>query len=192
MATTRKRIISGSGLTCCVAIAVVALTLLSGCASSKTAAEPSTSAVKHDLQLRPVLTEAPIGSSTCPSAAHDENASTTPVAACSADGKTLYSLGAAAVSGYQVASVSDPIASSGGPPWQIEVALDSTGKAALATLTQDLVAKTPPQSQMAIYVHGRVRSAPTVMEPITAGMVAIACGCTQMQADQLVSDINSP
>jgi preprotein translocase subunit SecD len=116
----------------------------------------------------------------------------TPVASCSADGKTLYSLGAAAVSGDHVASVSDPKASSGGPPWQIEVALDSTGKAALAALTQDLATKTPPQSQMAIYVHGRVRSAPLVMQPITAGIVAIACACTQMQADQLVSDIKSP
>jgi preprotein translocase subunit SecD len=175
-------------------LALVATTLLAGCTSTKTASQPSQSPAPHDLQLRPVLAEAPIGTSTCPTATHDETASMSPMYACSDDGKTLNSLGPAGVTGDQVAAVSLAPNNSGGPkePIQVLVTFTSTGSAAIQQMTRDLATKSPPESQMAIYVAGRVKSSPMVEEPIIGGSLVISGNFTQAQADQLVSDIKSP
>jgi len=69
------------------------------------------------------------------------------------------------------------------------VALDDAGTAALANVTKELAAKPAPQSQLAIYVHGRVQSAPVVMTPLTAGDLIIAADFTKAQAQQLVDGL---
>jgi preprotein translocase subunit SecD len=145
----------------------------------------------RDLQLRPVLTMTPLGSGTCPSADRDAADSTTPVSACSADGSLLFSLGVAAVGGDQVSSVSVQDSAAGGTV-EIHVDLDDTGTAALANVTKELATKPAPQSQLAIYVHGRVQSAPVVMAPLTSGTVVIAGDFTKAQAQQIVDGLAVP
>lgn len=127
-----------------------------------------------------------LGTASCPSSDHDAASGTTPVSACSTDGSTLYSLGPAAVSGDQVSSLSvDDSAGSAA----IQVSLDDAGSTALTDATTALAAKTAPQSQLAIYVHGRVLSAPVVMAPLTSGTVTIAGGFTHAQAQQIVDGL---
>jgi preprotein translocase subunit SecD len=163
-------------------------TMLTACASTTPTPQSAPTPRPRDLQLRPVLAMAPLGNATCPATSHDAASSTTPVSACSADGTTLYTLGAAAVTGNQVSAVSVQDSAGSGTS-QIQVTFDHAGTAALATLTTQLAAKSEPQSQMAIYVHGRVQSAPLVMAPITAGVVAIAGNFTKAKAQQLVDGL---
>jgi preprotein translocase subunit SecD len=113
------------------------------------------------------------------------------VSACSTDGTNLYSLGPAVVSGEQVASVTVQDSATGGTA-EIQVALNDAGTAALSTMTTDLAGKASPQSQLAVYVHGRVQSAPTVMAPITTGSVTITGDFTKAQAQQIVDGLAVP
>jgi preprotein translocase subunit SecD len=168
-------------------VMLVAVSLVAGCGSSAATSRGST-AGERDLQLRPVLSTAPLGAASCPSTNRDGAASATPVSACSADGSTLYSLGAAVIGGAQVSSLSVQDSSVGGAA-EIQVILDGSGKAALANLTKELVSKPAPQSQVAIYIHGRVQSAPAVMEPITSGALTITGDFTRAQAQQLVDGL---
>lgn len=167
---------------------LAAVALLAGCGSSTAASPSGSSAGGRDLQLRPVLAMTLPGSGSCPSADRDAAGSTTPVSACSTDGSTLYSLGPAAVTGSQVSSLSVQDAAAGGTA-EIQVALDDAGTAALANVTKELAAKPAPQSQLAIYVHGRVQSAPVVMAPLTSGDLTIAGDFTKAQAQQLVDGL---
>jgi len=167
-------------------VMVAAVTMVAGCGSSAT--PPGSTVGERDLQLRPVLSTTPLGTASCPSADRDVAASTTPVSACSADGSTLYSLGAAAIVGAQVSSLSVQDSASGGTA-EIQVALDDSGTAALANLTKELASRPAPQSQLAIYIHGRAQSAPTVMEPITSGSITITGNFTKAQAQQLVDGL---
>jgi preprotein translocase subunit SecD len=95
------------------------------------------------------------------------------------------------VSGGQVSSVSVQD-STGGGSTEIQVALDDAGTTALTNATTQLATMPAPQSQLAIYVHGRAQSAPTVMTPITSGSVTIAGDFTKAQAQQMVGGLAAP
>lgn len=60
------------------------------------------------------------------------------------------------------------------PEPTLQVSLDSAGAEALASLTGDLVERTPPQNQIAIVVDDEVISAPTVLSAITDGVIQIS------------------
>jgi preprotein translocase subunit SecD len=71
---------------------------------------------------------------------------------------------------------------------EIQVSLDGAGTTALSSVTTELAGKPAPESQLAIYVHGRVLSAPVVMAPLTSGTMIIA-GFTGGQAQQIVDGL---
>jgi preprotein translocase subunit SecD len=107
------------------------------------------------------------------------------------DGATLYSLGPAGVAGDQVASATVQDSASGDTA-EIQVALTDAGSTSLSTMTTDLAGGAAPQSQLAVYVHGRVLSAPTVMAPITSGSITIAGDLTKAQAQAIVDGLIGP
>jgi preprotein translocase subunit SecD len=89
------------------------------------------------------------------------------------------------VTGGQVATIAVGDSSGGGGA-DIDVTLDDAGSAALASITGELSVKSPPQSQLAIYVLGQVQSAPTVSEEIVGGAVVINGDFTTAQAQEIV------
>ncbi len=168
---------------------LLGLSFLTACGSPTSPTATSTASQGgRDLQLRPVLAVSPPGASACPSENRDAASTSSPVTACSTDGKLLYSLGAAGVIGDQIASVSVQDSASGGTS-EIQVTLNDAGTSALSKMTTDLASKSDPQSQMAIYIHGRVQSAPSVMAPITTGAVTVAGDFTHAQAQQIVDGL---
>lgn len=156
---------------------------------------PSVSGTDIGLQLRPVLDAQPATPGECPTPsagtpASSSPATVAPVTACAADGKLVYSLGPAAVTGTQwetLSVVDDP--SSGTS--QVLGTLDPTGSGALSQATAELVGNEMPRDQLAFYVDGVVESAPTVQQPIYGGVVLIAGGFTRDEAQQLVEQLTA-
>ena len=142
-----------------VSAGVMAVIVVAGCSAAPTPAASSTGTqspsptvgpvADKDFQLRPVLAAEPAAQGACPPTHTAEPASTAPITACSVDGTVQYSLGPAAVTGGQVATIAVGDSSSGGGT-DIDVTLDAAGSTALTSITGELSAKSPPQSQLAI------------------------------------------
>jgi len=177
---------------------LIAVFVVAGCSTAPTPTVSSTvtqspsptvrPVADQDLQLRPVLTAEPAAKGACPPPHSAEPASTSPIKACSVDGTVLYSLGPAAVTGGQVATLAVGDSSAGGGA-EIDVTLDAAGSTALTSITEELSVKSPPQSQLAIYVLGQVQSAPTVSEAILGGAVVISGDFTTSQAQEIVDGL---
>jgi preprotein translocase subunit SecD len=173
---------------------LTATTMLAACSTDPTSAPTTASTGSSpsgpaDLQLRPVLAEGPVGTATCPTWAQDAASRDDAVAACSTDGQILYSLGPASVTGDQISSASVQVSDGSA---QVVIAFDEAGKTALSTITAQLAGKVEPQSQLAIYLHGRVQSAPSVHEAVTGGVIAIYGGYTPAEAQQIVDQLAVP
>jgi len=178
-----------------ISAVVIATVVLVGCGASPASTSSSGSQLPGstagpvadvDLQLRPVLSEAPTASCTLPRVAAPPAKS--PVEACSADGTLRYTLGPAAVTGNQVASISVAKSAVVGSP-EIDITLDAKGSAALAAITGQLAGNDPTRSQLAVYVHGQVQSSPSVSQSIQGGSVVITGDFTTAQAQAIVDGL---
>lgn len=104
--------------------------------------------------------------------------------ACGSDG-IRYTLGKVELDGSRVSEVKAALRDT----WYVGLSLDQEGARLFDRLTTDLAAKTPPQNQLAIVVHGRVVTAPTVSAPISGGKVEITGNFTKKDAEKLVAEI---
>lgn len=133
------------------------------------------------VQFRRVLTAA---AGTCPSPAPSGTF-------CDTKGMR-YTLGKVELDGSHVSDVKADMDSKGTPPyWYVRLTLDDEGKRLFGQLTTDLAKKQPPANQLAILVGDEVVTAPTVMDPITAGEIQISGGFTQDQVKALAAKITS-
>ena len=92
------------------------------------------------------------------------------------------------MTGKHVAAISVGTGAVAGGP-EIDITLDAEGSAALAAVTGQLAVQEPPQSQLAIYVHGEVQSSPFVSQSIQGGSVVITGGFTTAQAQAIVDGL---
>ena len=137
-----------------------------------------------DLQLRPVLGVGNAGLGACPVTATVTPPATEPTSICSQDGKLIYSLDKAAVTGGHVSGLK--VSAQQGSP-VIQISFDPLGGAALSRVTAGSSLQQPPLSQLAIVSHGRVQSAPVVTEQID-GRVMIISGFADTAAAQAAID----
>ncbi len=141
----------------------------------------------YAVQFRPVLTEAPVGATPCPTEPVQSPAAQ-PATACSADAALVYTLGPAAVSGDAIATLR-PEASAGGG-FEVVVDLTPTGSTAFATLTTQLATQQAPQNQLSIYARGRVLSSPYVASPILGGVAQIGGFPTLAAAQDFITAVS--
>lgn len=151
-------------------------------------ASPAVAARAVGFQLRPVLTAHALAGRDCTvSSSLAENLSEQ-IQACSADKRTEYLLGPAAVTGDQVTQVS---ASSTGSALQtnISVTFDDAGASALQTMSQTLSKQSAPQSSMAVLLRGEVQSTPMFVEPVTGNVAIFVVPLSKVQAMVLIDGI---
>jgi preprotein translocase subunit SecD len=147
----------------------------------------TTSAAGYALQIRPVLTEAPVGATPCPKDPAQTPAAT-PTTACSTDGTLVYTLGPAALAGDGIANLqADPATIGGG--FEVIVELTPAGSTAFATMTGYLAQQQAPQNQLAFYAQGRVLSSPYVSTAIVGGLAQIAGFPTFAAAQDFVTAV---
>lgn len=125
------------------------------------------------------LTCPPDGAAGCLADRTDES-----VVVLGADETEKYVLGPAIVDDTDVLEAR----AHGGQPastgWSIDAQLSPEGSDALASATRASVG-----DRIAIVVDGLVISAPTVAEPITAGVVVVAGGLSENEAERLASSL---
>ena len=112
-----------------------------------------------------------------------------PLVTCSVTGDRVYKLGPVEVSGAEIVSVSAKPAPGGSSGWVIVLKASEAGKTGIADITRRLSGKRPPENELAVVVDGRVVTAPTVQEPITAGELQISGTFDQAAAHDLVARI---
>lgn len=139
----------------------------------------------RDLQLRPVLT---LESAHCTPGSTPAPVSASPIRACAADGTIQYTLGPAAVTGSQVQTIAVGTGLVSGTA-EIDITLDAAGAAALAAVTGEVSQLPEPRTELAIYVHGRVQSAPYVSSAIEGGSMIIRGDFTTAQAQAIVDSL---
>lgn len=163
-----------------VVLAAVLVTWRTG--SSQSVVSPSSTGYR--IQFRPVLDEtvAPPGSCRDPI---QHQASASNIRACSADGSTLYTLGAAAVAGDGVAELTAEPASSGG--FEVVLHLTAAGANSFRSMTAELVTHPAPRNQFAVYLRGVVQLSPYVEQPITTAVVTVPGFSTQAEAEAFVA-----
>jgi preprotein translocase subunit SecD len=152
-------------------------------APAPTGPSPSATATSagYALQIRPVLSVAPAGATSCPTSPLQTPA-TEPATACSVDGTLVYSLGPAAVSGDAIASMEAQADATGGG-FDVVVQLTPAGSSAFETTTAFLAQQQAPQNQLAFYANGEVLSSPYVSTAIVGGVAQIG-GFTTLAAAQ--------
>jgi len=166
--------------------------LLTGCTTTTTTTTAPTvdplpsqsTGPELDLQLRPVLEVAPAGAGQCPARLDVTPVANQAASACSQDGKLVYSLGPAAVTGARVSDMT--VSHQGGSP-VVQISLDALGGAGLSSVTAEIAQLEQPRSQLAIVSHGRVQSAPVVTEQID-GRVMMVSGFADDAAAQAAID----
>ena len=152
--------------------------LLGACSSAN---RPS----PQGIQLRPVLSESQATAASCPEPVQ-ASASASNVRACSADGTVLYTLGAAAVTGDQVADLTvQPGASNG---YEVTVRFSDSGSSAFRSLTGELASQDSPNNQFAFYARGVVQSSPYVSAAIDSGTAVVTGFANESEASQFVTD----
>ena len=73
--------------------------------------------------------------------------------------------------------------------WVVAYELTPAGTEAFADATTAAVSQRPPQNRIALLIDGVVRSAPTVVNPITDGRAAITGDFTESVAEALAASI---
>lgn len=147
--------------------------------SNQSGSTPTTKPAPEAVQFRRIV-------KTEPGACATTSATTTTPdgTACGSDG-VRYTLGKVELDGSRVSEVKAALRDT----WYVGLSLDQEGARLFDRLTTDLAAQTPPQNQLAIVIHGRVVTAPTVSAPITGGKVEITGNFTKKDAEKLVAEI---
>jgi hypothetical protein len=170
-----------------VAVAVVLFSHRVPPAPGPTGPSPSPTAAGYALQIRPVLTEGPVGATPCPKSPV-QTAAAEPATACSADGTLVYTLGPAAVSGDAIAAMEARAESVGGG-FDVVVQLTPAGSSAFETATAFLAQQQAPQNQLAFYAQGEVLSSPYVSTAIVGGVAQIGGFPTLVAAQAFVTAV---
>ncbi|GAA1144443.1 hypothetical protein GCM10009630_48750 [Kribbella jejuensis] len=129
------------------------------------------------VEFRRVLTSKP---GTCATPAPDGTA-------CDDKGM-LYTLGKVELDGSHVTEVKSGHDSTNNY-WYVNITLDPEGEQLFAHLTGALAKQVPPANLLAIVVHGRVVSAPSVQSEITGGQVQITGNFDQAAVEALAKQI---
>ncbi|HWD82071.1 MAG TPA: hypothetical protein VG497_24405 [Kribbella sp.] len=129
------------------------------------------------VEFRRVLTTK---AGTCPTPAPDGTA-------CDDKGM-VYTLGKAELDGSHVTDVKSGYDSTNNY-WYVTIALDPAGDKLFAQLTGALAQQAPPANLLAIVVHGRVVSAPSVQSEITGGQVQITGNFDRPAVEALAKQI---
>lgn len=129
------------------------------------------------VEFRRVLTST---TGTCPTPAPDGTA-------CDDKGMR-YTLGKVELDGSHVTEVKSGHDTTNNY-WYVNIALDPEGEQLFAQLTGALAKQDPPANLLAIVVHGRVVSAPSVQSEITGGQVQITGNFDQAAVEALAKQI---
>jgi preprotein translocase subunit SecD len=158
---------------------------LTGCSSSGTgqpSGAPSIDA--HTFAVRPVLTEQDASTAwTCLT----PTAPPTGGSICSYDGKRLYQLGPAVLTGADIESVR---VTSMPPGAEVDVTLKPTARQAWSDATAHSVGKVPPTDEIAMVLDGVVVASPQVNARIDSGALGL-WRATRAEANQLASILTS-
>lgn len=129
------------------------------------------------VEFRRVLTSK---TGTCPTPAPDGTA-------CDDKG-TVYTLGKVELDGSHVTEVKSDY-NSANNYWYVTIAFDPEGDKLFTQLTGALAKQDPPANMLAIVVHGRVVSAPSVQSEITGGQVQITGNFDRTAVEALAKQI---
>jgi preprotein translocase subunit SecD len=105
---------------------------------------------------------------------------------CSKDGQAKYLLQPAFIRGTNVSDASAALPQSG-TKYVVNLTFDTEGAKQLATVSQQIYQKQPPQNQFAIVLDGLTVSSPYFREPILGGTAQIEGNFTQKEATDLAN-----
>jgi len=170
------------------ALASGAAVVLAACGGSGSATEP-TNISTHQVAFRSVLSERLAKPGEC-AGTGQHRLGQGPVSTCSADGQRFYELGAAELTGSDIATVTARSPAWLAPMAEVDVNFTPSAGLRLQSVTAALVGKPSPTNQFALVLDGLVVGAPQVNAPLDTDSFGV--GARTLAAAQKLATMLRP